>query len=469
MRFLVIVFAVMLLLCGTDPAFAFWSSEPSSLKDLAAGVATEMKEKAGTGRKLYLDKANVKDAVTGEPSNFSAFLVNELESALSAAGFSFSDFMEQADLAIGANYQRDGDSLRVFFKYCPAKDSSGCKSLVAALPSARLPKDSFSESLDSRVKRLVQKTSSNRSGLKVFINPVVERKGRYASEFSEYVTARVRSFLVNSQQFEVLEEQPVTRSLSNTRGLAAKAKQVQNLDTSAALFSGADAVLEGYYLEGTGRITLAMTLKNLNGGVLGSAEETIERAMIPYSTANPTAGALALVADVAGQPSQQMVKLNTTKGDRFQVYRAGEKLQFLIQVARPLYVYLYGINTKNEVNQLYPGPGQQETALASGQIHTVPGERDSWEIVVEPPFGTDVVKLFASERPLPVPAISDKVSARSFSDGTRTLVRRDVIQMELADQKIINGFDLVDYYKGIAARFGLMLYEDSLFVQTRPH
>jgi len=341
--------------------------------------------------------------------------------------------------------------------------------LAAALPITKLPKDSFSESLDSRVKRLVQKTSGSRNGLKVFINPVVERKGRYASEFSEYVTAKARSYLVNSQQFEVLEEQPVTRSLSNTRGLAVKAKQVKNLETSAALFSGADVVLDGYYLEGTGRVTVAMTLKNLKGGVLGSAEETIERALIPYSTVNQTAGALALVADVAGQGSQQMVKLNTTKGDRFQVYRAGEKVQFLIQVAKPLYVYLYGINAKNEVNQLYPGPGQQEEPLASGRIHTVPGERDSWEIVVEPPFGTDVVKLFASERPLPVPTISDKIAAKSFSGGTRTLARRDVIQQELSTQKTINGFDLVDYYKGIAINFGVTLYEDSLFVQTRPH
>lgn len=460
---------VVLLLAGfAANSHAFWSSDPGSLKELATGVATELKGRSDGAKKLYLDKAHVKDAVTGESSNFSAFLVNELESALSAAGFSFADFMEQADLAIGAGYQRDGDRLRIFIKYCPSKDSTGCKTVSAALALEKLPKDSFSESLDSRLKRLVQRVSNNRTGLKVFIAPVVERKGRYASEFSEYVTAKTRSFLVNSGQFEVLEEQPVTRSLSNTRGLAAKAKQVQNLETSAALFSGADAVLEGYYLEGAGRVTVALTLKNLKGGVLGSAEESFERAMIPYSTSNPTAGALAEVADVAGQHSQKMVKLNTTKGDRHQVYRAGEKVQFLIQVARPLYVYLYGINAKNEVNLLYPGPGQVESPLARGLIHTVPVERDNWEIVVEPPFGTDVVKLFAAERPMPVPIITDKVAAKSFSDGTRTLVRREVIQQELSTQKTINGFDLVDYYKGVAAHLGVTLYEDSLFVQTRP-
>ncbi len=459
---------IILLLAVTTASHAFWSSDPASLKELATGVATELKDKSGSARKLYLDKVNVKDAVSGEASNLSAFLVNELESSLSAAGFSFTDFMEQADQVVGATYHRDGERLRVFVKYCPAKDNSNCKSLSAALPVNKLPKESFSESMDSRLKRLVQKAGGGKSGLKVFISPVVERKNRYSSEFSEYVTAKARSFMVNSQQFEVLEEQPVTRSLSNTRGLAAKAKEVKNLDTSTALFSGADAVLEGYYLEGAGRVTVAMTLKNLKGGVLGSADETIERSMIPYSTVNQTAGSLAAVADVAGQAIQQVVKLNTTKGDRYQVYRAGEKLQFLIQVARPLYIYLFAINTKNEVNRLYPGPKQQQASLAPGKVHTVPAEHDSWEIVVEPPFGTDVVKLFAVEKPVMLPELSDKAPIKSFADGSRSLVRRDLIQQELANQKVINGFDLVDYFKGVAGQQGIMLYEDSLFVQTRP-
>lgn len=449
-------------------AIAFWATEPSSLKELAVAVSHELRDKAGRTQKLYLDKTAVRDAVSGDTSNFSAFLVNELEAAFSAAGFSYSDFMEQADLAVGASYQRDGDSLRVFIKYCPAREPSGCKSLNATLPVAKLPKESFSESLDARISRLVQKTTVGRKGLKVFINPVVERKGRYASEFSDYITTKARTVLVASQLFEVLDEQPVVRSLSNTRGLSAKVKEVKNLETSAALLSGADAVLEGYYLDGGKLVTLALTLKDLKGGVLGSADEGIERSQIPYSTRNNVADALAVVADIPGQVEQRVVKLNTTKGDRFQVYRSGERLQFLIQVARPLYVYLYGINAKNEVALLYPGPGQQATPLVAGKLHTVPADTDSWEIVVEPPYGTDVVKLFAADRPLAVPVIANSVAPLSLSDGERHAARRAVIQRELSQRRAVNGFDLVDYFKGLADRLGVVLYEDSLFVQTKP-
>lgn len=462
-----IVFFVMTL-AVENRAQAFWSSEPSSLKELAAGVASELKEKA-VGKKLYLDKVNVKDTVSGESSNLSSFLVNELESALSSSGFTFSDFMEQVDLAVGASYQRDGDRLRLFVKYCQTKgDIGGCKTLAATMPYERIPKDSFADSLDNRLQRLVLKAVGNNKGLKVFINPVVERKGRYVSEFSDFVTTKARTALVKSQQFEVLEEQPVTRSLSNVRGLAAKVKEVKNLDSSAALFSGADAVLEGYYLEGGGRVALAMTLKDLKGTVLGSADDTIERELIPYSVANPVAGSLSVVADISGQTEQRMVKLNTTKGDRYQVYRVGEKVQFLIQTVKPLFVYLFAMNEDKQVVRLYPGPFKIQERLKSGVVHTVPIDRDDWEIVVEPPFGTDVVKLFASEQMLRVPYVSDKIPAKSFSEGTRSLVSRELVQKELAGQKTINGFDLVDYFRGEAALKGTFLYEDSLFVQTRP-
>ncbi len=461
LMFRTVVLATLFLVIASS-SHAFWSNEPASLKELSNGVATELKAKS-QGSKLYLDKANVKDAVTGESSNLSAFLVNEMESALLAAGFSFSDFMEQADQVVGASYQQDGEKLRVFIKYCPAKDSSACQSLSAALPLEKLPKDSFSESLDSRLKRLVQKASGSKNGLKVFINPVVERRRRYASEFSEYVTARARTLLVQSGQFEVLEEQPVSRSLSNTRNLVVKAKSVQNLETNAALFSGADAVLEGYYLEGTGRVTVALTLKNLKGIVLGSAEESFDRQQIPYSTTNQTADSLAVFGDVSSQLGQQMVKLNTTKGDRYQVYRAGEKVQFLIQTAKPLYLYLYSFNRDNQVSQLFPGPGKQQSPLHPGLLHRVPDERDNWEIVVEPPFGTDLVKLFAAEHPLPVPILSDGVAAKGGKGPDRLVVQR-----ELAAMVEINRLDLVDYFKGIAAKLGTALYEDSLYVQTRP-
>jgi len=41
------------------------------------------------------------------------------------------------------------------------------------------------------------------------------------------------------------------------------------------------------------------------------------------------------------------------------------------------------------------------------------------------------------------------------------------VQTELAGQTVINARDLVDYYKGVAARMNVPLYESTVYVETR--
>jgi len=47
------VLFIMLLLVASSPSFAFWSSEPASLKELASGVAMELKDTSG-GQKNFI-------------------------------------------------------------------------------------------------------------------------------------------------------------------------------------------------------------------------------------------------------------------------------------------------------------------------------------------------------------------------------------------------------------------------------
>lgn len=55
MRLIVTAFVVCLLFATAVSSHAFWSAEPVSLKELAVGVAIEMKKKVGGGKKLFLD------------------------------------------------------------------------------------------------------------------------------------------------------------------------------------------------------------------------------------------------------------------------------------------------------------------------------------------------------------------------------------------------------------------------------
>jgi hypothetical protein len=189
--------------------------------------------------------------------------------------------------------------------------------------------------------------------------------------------------------------------------------------------------------------------------------------LIQYSADNDAAETLAQIADTEHESGGETVRISSTKGGAYQVFSEGEIVSFRLQVSRPLYLYVYDINPKGEVNLLYPKAGEPESPKLSGLIHTLPEESDNWVIRVEPPFGTDAVKVFASNRKLPLPKISEYVAARSFIGKTRSLKRVEIVQKQLVSQPAINGRDLVDYYKGIARKTGAALFESTVYIETR--
>jgi hypothetical protein len=310
---------------------------------------------------------------------------------------------------------------------------------------------------------LAQRALSESKGHQIiYLNPIVEKRKRYSSEFGEYVLIRLKSILSNSG-IKLVEQLPSPKQYSKTMKGA-----VLTLETSDAARAGANALLDGGFLkQGDKGIFLALTLKDLNGKVLSSADDTIPRSLVTYCLDNDDADKISEIADVEHEQNGNMVRIGTTKGSGYQVYREGEFVRFTIQVTRPLYLYIYDINPKGEVSLLYPKVGDSESPKKPGIVYTLPEENDSWEIKVEQPYGKDVVKVFASDKRLPIPRINENIASRSFEGTTRTLSRVDKVKSELATQTAINGLDLVDYYKGLAVRLGALLFESSVFVETR--
>ncbi|MBI2354026.1 MAG: DUF4384 domain-containing protein [Deltaproteobacteria bacterium] len=460
-----------------SPARAFLgfgsSSETSpstyaTLAEMADAMAGEMKAgHAGMGLKLYLDREDVREDREARCVPFAGMLVNELERAFSRTGFIFEGRnIDQADYIVTVSYQRTAGKVAVYLKLKGARNDSyrNLKGSYEILLE-KLPPGCFTENLDAKLARLAQKVSRgwNRAGaLSLFVNPVVEARKKYTSPFSEYATRKLKATLADLPLLKIIEEKPALGK-SATRSIEKSA----DLATADALLAGADAVVEGGYLRGGEMLNLSVTIKDLKGKVLASAEENIPIALIQFSPDNDAAETLAQIADTEHEASGGAVRIATVKGGAYQVFREGEVVSFTLQVTRPLYLYVYDINPGGGVNLLYPKAGEPETPKLPGMVHVLPEESDTWEIRVESPYGTDAVKVFASDRRLPIPRVSDQIASRSFVGNTRSLVRVDKVQKELASQPVINGRDLVDYYKGVAARSGAKLYESTVYVETR--
>lgn len=457
-----------------SPASAFlgFGSEPTpsaynTLAEMADAMAGEMKAgHAGMGLRLYLDREDVREDREVRSVPFAGMLVNELERAFSRAGYNFEGrAVDQADYIVTASYHRTADKVAVYLKLKRTKNDS-YRNLKGnyELSLDKLPRDCFIENLDNKLARLTRKVSQgwNRAGtISLFVTPVVEARRKYSSPFSEYATGKFKASLSNLPTFRLIEEKPVVK-----KGATRSIEKSTDLAGADALLAGADAVLEGVYLRGGDTLNLSLTMKDLKGKVLANAEENIPIGIIPFGLDNDEAETLARIADTEHENSGA-VRISTVKGGSYQVFREGETVSFTIQVTRPLYVYVYDINPNGEVSLLYPRAGEPEQPKQPGVIYTLPEEGDSWEIKVEAPFGKDAVKLFASDRRLPLPGISNQVASRSFAGGTRSLVRVDKVQKELASQPTINGLDLVDWYKGAAAKTGARLFESTVYVETR--
>lgn len=455
-------------------SFAFFGGSDSyeTLGDMTSEMASEIKEIA-PGSKIYLDRDDIRNMSDDSTAPISSYLQRELEGALGNAGFRFeSSAIDNADYLITIRYQVENDKVHILLRLKDTKDkqTSTYRTLKKkySIEFKKLPSNSLSLTVDDYLGRLVKKILGNnikikRGASRLVINQTVEARKGYSSPFGEYVTQKLKSIFSYDARFSVVEEKPITAKIA-----AKRTSYGVNLDGTDALLAGADAVLVDTYLGSLDTLTLSATLKNQDGVVLAHADENIPLLLIKHSLENDAAEQTATVADTEHEKGSDLISIRTTKGGgQYQIFKEGETVQFAVRVAKALYIYLYDINPKGETTLLYPKEGQPEQPLTPDLLFTIPEFNDSWEIKVEAPFGTDAVKLFASNRKLPLPKISHETPSQSFKNGTRGLVRQDKLQHELSEESHINDKDVVDYYKGMAKRLKAPLYEATVFVETR--
>jgi hypothetical protein len=463
--------------CGSPRAFAqegvpfseaLFGGSFSTLSELTDAFSREVAKKA-EGRKLYVERGTIRDMNTGEVWNFSGYLQHELESSLSRQGFHFVCDAPDADLLVGAAYGRTGDRVRVFFK-CHRKEGTSSQSWAYEMPETRLPGDAFQETLEGKIVKLVQDLTAVSGRERVYVKPIREGYQGFVSDFSRSFTARLKTQMVRQWRgTEVVDERPVLKSLFGRRGIAVKEKEVKDLSAWEAVYTDADTILDGVYFVEGDHVTVALDIKDLKGRLFGSAQSKIPRKLILARLDNPQAATLSDLGDAEKKDHGSRVRILSGLGGDFPVYLDGETIDLFVQVNEPLYVYVYGINVGGDVTRLYPADRPDtETPFEPGRLCALSDEKHSFEYIAGPPFGMDLVKVFASTLPLPLPEVSSCEQTRSY-EGTLRKVGSNRIETQkaLAARGVIHPRDLVDYYRGVAARKGARIYEDQVILETR--
>ena len=145
----VILIVLALTACLPPPSEAFFGSSPetySTFTEMTDAMAKEMRADL-VGRRLYLDREEIRDDQDGASSPFSGLLANELERALSRAGFVFegqvldkvrSDEEQRAaaqkadlvDYKVIVGYRRNAGIVKVYVKLRDNKKDMAYRSQI---------------------------------------------------------------------------------------------------------------------------------------------------------------------------------------------------------------------------------------------------------------------------------------------------------------------------------------------------
>lgn len=166
----------------------------------------------------------------------------------------------------------------------------------------------------------------------------------------------------------------------------------------------AQALLHGSYLEMGKEVSLLLRLTALTGEELASSQVRLDRAwidqaglrLLPENHAEAAQSLAILDTEVAPPGLRLNVQLDRGDGG---IYRKDEPLFVFLKADRDCYVRVVYQQVDGTRIQVLPNRYHPEAQLRAGVTLRIPGPGDAFERWVTEPFGSEIVKVFASTEP----------------------------------------------------------------------
>ena len=108
------------------------------------------------------------------------------------------------------------------------------------------------------------------------------------------------------------------------------------------------------------------------------------------------------------------------------VYAEGDRVRFLIRTDQDAYITVVTVGPSGKSLQLFPNDAQPQNMIRANTPLQIPAPNSTAQIVVSPPFGTELIKVVATGAPaglVPNSALSGMGAFRSIEGGVDELVR----------------------------------------------
>ena len=253
--------------------------------------------------------------------------------------------------------------------------------------------------IEEKAADLVAKLESGvRSGKLTLVmeNFTFENTGQ-AGPFIEHFRDALSTALTNSPRFDV--KRPKSR-----KGQQVGAGVKSDSPVALAQATGVRTVLFGkYYREGEREVRVRATLMDISNTDLASGSVKMARPPgMPLTMDNSQKiAAAANSMGPVGKNNDFKLDLWIDKGNGG-VYREGDKLYVNLKADRDCYVKLVYLTASGQKIVIFPNEFDKNTKIRGNRLYQIPNETAGFDFVIEPPFGAEMLIVFASTKPLPV-------------------------------------------------------------------
>jgi hypothetical protein len=98
-------------------------------------------------------------------------------------------------------------------------------------------------------------------------------------------------------------------------------------------------------------------------------------------------------------------------------FKAGEKINLFIKGNKPFFARIVYVQNDGSLVQILPNPLNKDNYFNGGAIYSLPSDKDSYELVVEPPFGEEKIIVYAGTAPLGDVNLADAGSVYAVDDN----------------------------------------------------
>jgi hypothetical protein len=221
------------------------------------------------------------------------------------------------------------------------------------------------------------------------------------SGFAKYLAAELSTAITSSGHFtefpreeldKILQEQKMSLSALFDAGSRV---QIGN-------FQGIQGIISGTYLPGENKVEVYLHLLDMEKGQQFSVSGAVPTVSIPSYVAIVPGNLKETIARrkllTIDNPSKLQIKAWVDKGEG-STYRLKEKLKVHFVANIACYVKIYQIFANGDYQLLFPNTYRKEHMVKAAEMYTVPEESDNFDIVLQEPTGTEMIKAVASSVP----------------------------------------------------------------------